>query len=481
MKIVSILVILAVFYKHSEGLTCKTTADWTGTITLTDKTDCSGTTCARPKREAASYVSAADGIVWGCGEECTDPDSCLTCTEENCNVEPIECRTDAGDVNAKSLCPDKTDPLAGETECKRTLYDGTNFGTDGTWGCGGCAEGAEDCVACPGNLCNNVNEGETHKCHEYRKNSESQLYEKAGTTKDCHETTPGCKMPAAEYDDSQTGEFEECGKVCPADTADTCRGCDDAECNDVDSPTVFMCKKGPGNTASDGVNALNSIFCDGTCTRPTVAYGKAVANPAAYGCGDCSGVDNCVSCTTKNCNIFPDDGPSHKCFRWTWDPTNKWTVGAKEDCQAGVGEHECNMPIKATADQLQEDIDEGLGGCGPCGADKSATCKTTAPEQNKEGTHKCHTWEWKSAESKWTFSEGTINCYTGISDDLKKCSLPKDRSKEAGFVAADACSKCGSDETANANCMTSEPGENSGRRMLFSLLALALPIFYALL
>ena len=51
-----------------------------------------------------------------------------------------------------------------------------------------------------------------------------------------------------------------------------------------------------------------------------------------------------MSCTTDNCNTYPEASNSHQCFTWTWDAdTSKFTAGAKTDCQKGDGEAKCNM------------------------------------------------------------------------------------------------------------------------------------------
>lgn len=476
MKTVSILVILAVLYERSEGLSCKTTADWSADgFSLSDKDCPTGTTCARPKREADKYTDAAEGIVWGCGSDCTVESSCLSCEGDGCNVEAtFQCRTNAGD-DTKSLCPDITgEVLAAETQCKRTLYDGTNFGTTGSWGCGGCADDAEDCADCTGTLCNDVAVGETHSCRKYVKTGDVFSEDAEDPQQVCQESTgQGCKMPTP---DNTAGAWDACGKDCVTggQSEAICHACDGDNCNDQTS--VEYCKTGAHNAAA---NVLVSNFCadeDSKCERPFNDYGTLAAQE--YGCGDCDGNAESTTCKVcgpkSDCNTPLEDVNTHECFEYDWT-NDKWVAKAKIQCQAGDAAQKCNMPNKDAETPTGNDVSKN--GCGPCVADEDQ-CTGTEPGENVDTNHKCFTWTWKEEKTEWEHSTAAVNCYT--LDTETQCSLPKDRSKKEGFVADGTCAKCGTGD-AHANCLTAEDGKNSGRRVLFSILALAVPIFYALL
>jgi len=475
MKIVAVLAFLAACYTHSEALECVTVTDWTDatSITTAKETCTTESTCTRPLYKSdKTYEATGDGAnKWGCGA-CSTTDKCVSCDSDNCNTVPIECYTSKDLVDtSKVACPDKDDKTA-ETHCQRSKIDlDGNYVTDSFK----CGEGADTTttINCKGTLCQELVTTKK-QCFDYEKDEDNNnKWTKKAEKKDCYtEAADGCKMPAPTNTENS---WESCGKDCTG-VGDTtlCSGCDGDSCNDQE--TAFMCYTGLANAADDAaVKAYPLQFCGSVekCQRPFFEYGKIKTDSVGYACGVCDEQGNppCVNCAERACNTYPNT-ETHKCFTWTF--TTKWEAGALKSCHTDSADRKCSMP-KGDSPNAG---DLPAGGCGPCAADPSNVCTTTDKEENRESTHECYTWKWET--DKWTYSEDPAKCYNGDSDAKKKCSLPVDRSKnEGGF--ADSSVTCAACVTDAKNCLTSDPKENAGKQVIFSLTALALPIFYMML
>lgn len=148
-----------------------------------------------------------------------------------------------------------------------------------------------------------------------------------------------------------------CGS-CP--TKASCVECSTADCNV--EPT-FKCKNSVANDASD-------TCPDGSntkCYRPKIVdqAGAYATEGINWGCVACKNPENCVECTSSDCNVKPT--ATHKCLAYTktGDPKVFGKSGAEVDCSDDLPG--CKMP---TPDNKATTWDP----CGKC-PDNDKTCK----------------------------------------------------------------------------------------------------------
>jgi hypothetical protein len=276
--------------------------------------------------------------------------------------------------------------------------------------------------------------------------------------------------------DNAAATWDPCGPKCPDnENGKTCKYCSDKASCDITTGTRY-CKAGAADAA---LNTLVSNFCADAasdCTSPFVSYGKAVSGGNVYGCGTCPGSSvsekTCVNCASKGNDCNKDWKTTNvNCFTWTFN--DKWTKSeAVAACNGNDdAEAKCSRPVYMA-------VKDGYAGngCGPCSADsKDKTCKDFGDSLNVAGSHQCYKWMWNGTDKKWKPSEQKAECE--LPKDMK-CSLPTDRSTEAGFTS-DGCGKCKTTE--EKGCITTDPGANWGQRVTVSLLAIVLPLFYVML
>jgi len=480
MKIACVLAILSTLYVQGSTLNCKTTADWAdaSSLAFTDE-DCTAggaTTCVRPIFLAGGQYQVADGeaVKWGCGV-CTTAASCVSCAGELCNVEPtFKCKTDKIGTDGVNACPDQQRGNVGtflvEDTCVRPLMILENeYSTaNPDWGCGICTDESQ-CKTCTTSSGCNV-APTPFTCLKYLK-GDTTWAKVADTKVNCYEeliNAVKCQMPtpdAAGNKDDVLG----CG-FCKKEGDNTCKDCDSADCNDL--ATSKYCKVGGSETEKDNVATLPSNFCDADnskCKRPTVEYSAVIDAAEGYACAaDCDDAGKCKLCDTSDCNnAWPST--SHKCYSWAF-ADSKWTFGAEAECVSGDGEAKCNMP----KDMAVEAGFTSKTGCGPCNDDEAEACVETAAGANGDPSHQCFKWTWNTVDKKWKQSAAVGDCWTST----KKCSLPKDRSKEAGYTS-DGCGVC---KTAEKDaCVESEEKMNVGQKAVISLLVTLLPLLYVML
>lgn len=335
------------------------------------------TTCVRPIMKSDGTYEGTDSK-WGC-DVCTTPASCVSCTDEKCNVAPTFTCLATDDFTkdpAQKVCPDRiptgSDAFEPETKCVRpTFTDGTyTYITDGTkWGCGECEKTANCIDVCETADCN---EAAQLTCHKYTVSSGAWM--KDGQV-DC-EAVKGCNLPTP--DSAAEEEYNSCGDCGAGLIAEgVCKQCTGVDCNDIEEH--LYCKTGANDAELAG---LKQNFCaDGVelCQRPEFSY--AVVGAAEYGCGDCkdnsNDIANCETCKESDCNSIPTD-PKHKCYTYSLGEDKKWAASTDMAvCVSGDGvEGKCNMPA-----DLAVEAGYTEGGCGPCKVDNAA-CKVTEAEKN---------------------------------------------------------------------------------------------------